>query len=207
MEVVEVDLPLNPSVLRQLGVEGLRFGHADIYPGSLSTGAGPIEDEHGNQSRPERVSRVDGDRYYLQHDPRERYPVEDDTFAWCHAEDFIEHLELDHGIAWLAEVRRILQPRGIVRISTPDLRGYLAGYGDDSTASGRPGSTLNQIFMVRGLRWLYDFEELRYAVTRAGFEGSAIERRGIGDGGRADVAALDSPSSGHERLYVEALKI
>jgi hypothetical protein len=41
------------------------------------------------------------------------------------------------GVAWLAEMRRLLAPGGVLRISTPDLEKYVRGYlraGDGRTA-------------------------------------------------------------------------
>ena len=65
---------------------------------------------------------MDGEFYYLPHDSVEPYPFRDETFEWAFAEHFIEHLTVDETVGWLKEMKRLLKPGGLFRISTPDLR-------------------------------------------------------------------------------------
>ena len=46
-----------------------------------------------------RLSRVNGDLYFLRHDSTEPYPLEDESFEWAYSEHFIEHIELQEAIA------------------------------------------------------------------------------------------------------------
>ena len=61
----------------------------------------------------------------------------------------------------------------------------------------------NQIFYLYGHRWLYDLEELRYVLARAGFEPGAVHSYPFRSGARPDVAALDSVLRNDETIYVE----
>jgi predicted SAM-dependent methyltransferase len=131
-------------------------------------------------------------------------------------------VQLGVAIDWLTEVRRILVPGGRLRLTTPDLSAYVEGYLHDNgffaehrrrlhtTSAGAPDMParraymLNQIFYLWGHRWIYDLDELRYALTRAGFGESTITRCAFRRGERADVAMLDRASRKHETMYVEA---
>src|SRR5262249_33532556 len=62
----------------------------------------------------------------------------------------------------------------------------------------------NQMFYLYGHRWIYDAEELEYALTEAGFAAPDIRVRGYRQGDRPDVAGLDQEGRGHESIYVEA---
>jgi hypothetical protein len=66
----------------------------------------------------------------------------------------------------------------------------------------RPAFMINQLFYLYGHRWLYDLDELRYALARAGFE-SPVRTRAFCEGARADVAALDRVFRRLETIYVE----
>ena len=66
----------------------------------------------------------------------------------------------------------------------------------------RPAFMLNQLFYLYGHRWLYDLDELRYALARAGFE-SPVQACAFGEGAQADVAALDRVFRRLETIYIE----
>jgi hypothetical protein len=63
---------------------------------------------------------------------------------------------------------------------------------------------MNQIFYLYGHRWIYDLEEIRYALTEAGFAPDAVVERSYREGARPDVADLDTPFRRDETLYTEA---
>jgi predicted SAM-dependent methyltransferase len=167
-----------------------------------------------------------GERYFLQHDALEPFPIADEALEVCYSEHFIEHFELDKGIAWLAEMRRVLRPGGFVRVITPDLRKYAEGYFDPArafyaehgAAIGNPRAfpdpaelerrafMFNQNFYLWGHRWIYDFEELRHAAAEAGFDPAAVERRAFRESLVPEVGALDLDWRRAESLYVEIAK-
>lgn len=217
--------PLFPrELVESAGLLGLNCGSGgQLQIGWLNTDVVALGDIHGNLSEPDRIARLDGDLYYLQHDATEPFPLEDASFEWVYSEHFIEHLTLEQGIAWLKEVRRLLRAGGHVRISTPDLRLYVEGYLDpdheflaehfrrlDKVAPGlpfpvfdRPAWMVNQIFYRWQHQWIYDFDELKHAATLAGFDPEAVRKCAFRDGRLADVYGLDLPKRNDESLYVE----
>ena len=70
---------------------------------------------------------------------------------------------------------------------------------------GRPAFMVNQIFYLYGHRWIYDHDELRYALTQAGYDPGRITARKFRDGHRQDVADLDTTFRSDETIYVEAV--
>ena len=120
----------------------------------------------------------------------EPYPFEDQVVrVGAIAEHFIEHLTLEEAVGWLSEVRRLLKPGGLLRLTTPDLRRYLEGYLDPDggffaehrerlgglrmfTRQRGPGPARldgEPDLLHVGPQWIFDFDELRYAAEQAGF--------------------------------------
>jgi SAM-dependent methyltransferase len=54
-------------------------------------------------------------------DATRRFSFKDAAFDYIFSEHMIEHISYQHGLNMLAECRRVLQPSGKIRISTPDL--------------------------------------------------------------------------------------
>jgi hypothetical protein len=110
-------------------------------------------------------------------------------------------------------------PGGLLRVTTPDLRlcvenylsddGFFAGYRDRLHQRGAPPMPQRRAFMVNhifyfwGHRWIYDEDELRYVLDRAGFPGSAVRVCAFGRGADPTVAALDDRKRDDETIYVE----
>lgn len=55
----------------------------------------------------------------------EKHPFKSNSFQFGFCEDFLEHLDQEDSIIFLAEVFRTLKPGGIVRLSFPGLEGVL----------------------------------------------------------------------------------
>jgi len=64
-------------------------------------------------------------RYY---DVRRRLPFEDNTFDAVYAMHVIEHLSPREGLHFVQELKRVLKPGGICRLSTPDLEDIARNY-------------------------------------------------------------------------------
>ena len=198
--------------MEELGLRGIHCGSARRARAGLGEHRpAPSRGLGRDRDAPARLARIEGDLYYLEFDSREPYPFEDASFDWAHAEHFIEHLELEEAIGWLTDVRRLLKPGGHVRLSTPDLRRYIEGYLDPGNGffaehrgrlSGcarsrtpsvpdRPGWMVNQIFYRWGHKWIFDFEEIRFAAEQAGFDPAGVISGASTRAAVAEVAAMD----------------
>ncbi|MFG2044242.1 class I SAM-dependent methyltransferase [Dactylosporangium sp. NPDC048998] len=228
--VEKLSLELSAAVLDRshfdrLGLTGIEFAAFKTrHPQALGTDLVSLIAADGARTGPGQVYRIDDAAYFAEMDITGTLPVADDTVDWVYAEHLIEHVTLHAGIAWLTEVRRILRPGGLLRLTTPDLRVYAESYVNDDGFFGkhrrrmnralsgvapampeRGAFMFNQLFYVYGHRWLYDLEELRHALTSAGFAEDAIAVRAFREGARPDVAELDQVLRNDETIYVEAV--
>lgn len=225
LEPVAAAPPFTRADLGAMGITGIEFAaFKTAHPHGLGTDlVGLRSDQGGVDGTTERghIYRVDGSSYFTELDICEPLPIETGAVDWVYAEHLIEHVPLTAGIGWLAECRRILAPGGLLRVTTPDLRKYVEGYLTDDRffakhrrrvryAIGiappmpeRPAFMFNQIFYLYGHRWIYDLEELRYALTAAGFDDSTITVCAYREGARQDIADLDQTIRNDETLYVE----
>jgi predicted SAM-dependent methyltransferase len=225
---LDVEFPLSRALFAELGVRGLHCGcGTSLHPAWLNSDWRALHDgdrDLGPRTFPERLYRVEENSYFIQHAVPEPFPIEPESLEWAFSEDFLEHLRPEDGIAWLAEMRRLLVPGGLVRIGVPDLQKYLAGYADpadrflaehargleshfpDPTPLERPAFIVNKIFYGWGHKWMYDFDEVCHAALAAGFRSEAITRRAFRDGAVPEVAELDLSEHSLENLHVEIVK-
>jgi predicted SAM-dependent methyltransferase len=119
-------------------------------------------------------------------DVRDGLPFENVEFIF--SEHFLEHFDLDEGLALLGECRRALREDGVLRLTTPNLdwvwaTSYatrwtaqsatsasidVANWTHDASAA-RDCLTLNRAFRAWGHRFLYNRAMLEEALVRAGF--------------------------------------
>lgn len=221
LETVEATPPFSRSQMMRLGLEGLQFGPFDRrHPSCLNADLCGLMDFSLRGSEPGRIFHVDRKTYFVQLDATKPLPFEDVSFDWVYAEHFIEHITLREAISWLKEVRRVLQPGGVARITTPDLRRYVEGYLAEDDAffathrerirqlglppmEPRRAWMVNQIFQFWGHKWIYDADELRYAAEQAGFARDCFEQCGFRQGRDPEVCTLDFALRDDETLYVE----
>jgi predicted SAM-dependent methyltransferase len=225
VETLPHDPPFAPELLERLGLRGIHTGCARrLEPGWFNTDRNPIRERDGHDAEFGRLSLVDGELYFFRHDSTEPYPVADESFDWAYSEHFIEHLRPEEGIAWLIEVRRLLRPGGLVRVTTPDLGRYVKAYVDpedpfyeenrkvlsglrrfqDAEVPDRRGWMVNNIFYNWHHRWIYDFGELKHALVSAGFDPESVTEQSFSRGAVEQVASLDAPGRAFESIYVEA---
>jgi predicted SAM-dependent methyltransferase len=224
LEPVLTSARFTRAELGALGITGVEFAAWKTqHPTGLGSDVVALRAEDGAATEPGYVFAVDGRYHFAQLDICRPLPFEDGCVDWVYAEHLVEHVSPADGIGWLAEVRRILAPGGLLRLTTPDLRRYaesylsggamfarhrrrmsLAGVGPPMPA--RDAFMVNQMFYLWGHRWIYDFEELRYALAQAGFPPDAVRCRAYRQGDRPDVAALDQVLRNDETLYVEVTK-
>lgn len=202
--------------VRSHGLHGLHVGCRDeLAPCWLNTDISPPAVP---LTGPELTALPNGG-YFLRHDATKPFPIGDEAFELIYSEHFIEHLTLADGVTWLKEMRRLLAVGGVLRISTPDLKKYVEGYLDPEdtffrahrdrleTANvgvpRRKAWMMNQIFRQFGHRWIYDFEEIVYAATRAGFSPERVIRREYRVAHSPALADMDRELRRDESLYVE----
>lgn len=143
--------------------------------------------------------------FYL--DARRPLPLEDGCVHRIFHEHFLEHLDLNEGLRFLRECIRVLEPGGLMRLSTPDLELTMATYQDrnpavrrdeamarhvritGATASITAAMLFNDKMRGWGHRFLYDEETLRRQLERAGFE--AVVRRRFGESEHLELRGLE----------------
>ena len=215
-------LPITRDVLRGAGVQGVQFGCGGrLAQGVFNTDLVGFTDLRLESTAPGQVYRVNG-APFVHHDVTRPLPVEDGVFEWAYSEHLLEHISQADAIVWLKDVRRVVKPGGLVRLTTPDLARYVSAYAASDTAffdehssrlrafglpamPTRPAFMVNQIFQFWGHRWIYDFDELAYVLVQAGFAADAIRRRAFQDSAIAEMGALDSAVREDETIYVEAV--
>jgi predicted SAM-dependent methyltransferase len=228
IEAIAAAPPYGREEFVRHGLRGLNCGCGRMLrPGCLNVDQIRMVDARGRASEPGQLLRVNLDGqvlYYLQHDLTQAFPVANHSFSWGYSEHFIEHVTPEQAVAWLAEMRRLIAPGGLLRVTTPDLKKYIEGYSDPEgkffrlhtermeAFTGNKGSVpqrrawmVNQIFRFFKHQWIYDFDELRHAASLAGFDPDGIVREAYQTGLLEDVAMLDSPERNDETLYVEML--
>jgi hypothetical protein len=147
-----------------------------------------------------------------------RIPCATGSAAAVYSSHMIEHLDRGEALAFLAEVRRVLAPGGVVRIAAPDLSLLVRDYGrtgdaDEFVAGLHMG--LNRPAGLRGWArwavvgprhhlWMYDGESLTRMLLQAGFDETAIMPPGSTM--IAEPGQLDLSERAAESVYVEAVR-
>jgi predicted SAM-dependent methyltransferase len=147
-------------------------------------------------------------------DLRHGLPFPTESCTAIFGEHVIEHIPKDGAENLLRECYRVLQPGGVLRVSTPDGELYLRSYAGDGEflrheAFPQPAETpmdrINQVMREYGQHlWIYDAESLILALKRAGF--SWVSRQRFGDSQHPRMGQIDSEMRAFESLYVEAVK-
>jgi hypothetical protein len=147
-----------------------------------------------------------------------RIPCPDGCASAVYSSHMIEHLDRAEARAFLAEVRRVLQPGGVVRIAAPDLSILIRCYLEDRDADGFVSGIHMGLDRPSGLRgwakwtlvgprhhlWMYDGESLARMLSGAGFDDAAVAAPGstrIREPGRLDLRERAA-----ESVYVEAIR-
>ena len=215
----------------ELGLAGMICGGgSDLRAGLLNVDGAVLRSGRQVLSGPGRVTELldaqGTPHFYLQHDCTRSFPLPDASVPRVHSEHMIEHLTLDGAIAWLREMRRLLAPGGVLRVTTPDLARYVTGYLDPEQAfyrehrqhlrdvrmEGHLGVAsiperrawmINQIFRFYGHQWIFDLDELRHAAVAAGFPPDALHAQTYGSSRDPALGALDRVERRDETLYVD----
>ena len=147
-----------------------------------------------------------------------RIPCTSSSVSAVYTSHMIEHLDRAEARAFLAEVRRILRPGGVVRVAAPDIarlaQDYLAtGDADGFIAAthmglNRPAGLVAWVKWVligpRHHLWMYDGDSLARLLHEAGFADTAIMPPGKSN--IVDPGDLDLAERASESVYVEAVQ-
>jgi predicted SAM-dependent methyltransferase len=117
----------------------------------------------------------------------------------------VEHLDPAAAPRYFAEAMRVLRPGGVIRTSTPDLRGiceaYLAAdpdvlrrHREAAYQARNHADMLNNYLHMHGHRHIYDFGTLALLLADAGFE--QIERVAFGQSRHALLRGVDGHDLG-----------
>jgi predicted SAM-dependent methyltransferase len=138
-------------------------------------------------------------------------PLEPESISLIFSEHFIEHISLKQAARLFADCHRALQPEGLIRVSTPNLRTlvdeYLAGktgdWHDVGWSPATPCQMVNEGLHLWGHQFVYDFAELKQLLESAGFrEVQAVRRH---DSTTPALRGLERRPD-HGDLIVEARK-
>jgi predicted SAM-dependent methyltransferase len=158
-------------------------------------------------------------------DCRKSLPFPDNSAKCIFTEHFVEHLDYSEEIPYfLSECKRVLEPRGVVRIVVPDAEKYLEGYCRDGweelvklrqlgpgLIDGAFGSKYNtKMELVNVIfrqyyehKFAWDYDTMQFVLRRYGF--SSVYRQSFGQSLFPSLA-IDLPERASESLYVEAVK-
>jgi SAM-dependent methyltransferase len=147
-----------------------------------------------------------------------RIPCPAGCAAAVYSSHMIEHLDRAEARSFLAEVMRVLQPGGVVRLAAPDLSLLVRAYLGDGDADGFVSGIHMGLDRPSGLRgwakwtlvgprhhlWMYDGESLAAMLSEAGFDDAAVMAPGstrITEPGQLDLRERVA-----ESVYVEAFR-
>lgn len=132
-------------------------------------------------------------------------PLPDDSFAYVFGEHVIEHLSERDGVKLLQEIRRVLRPGGVLRLTTPDLKKIIALYQDNNDAitwseyrryfgeatwpQERPCQVFNTYLRHWGHKYIYDEEDLTAKLLESRF--GLVERYESGQSRHAALTGIE----------------
>jgi predicted SAM-dependent methyltransferase len=136
----------------------------------------------------------------LRMDATQPWPFASDSAAAIASEHVIEHIDPAAMPAFIAEAYRVLRPGGVLRLSTPNLRGIAEAYlnADAETlaahrAHGYMAAThadlLNNYLHEFGHVHVYDAESLRLLLVGAGF--SDVREASFGHSEYPELRGID----------------
>lgn len=120
---------------------------------------------------------LDGPKGIIRLDLSKSLPVASNTIRFIFSEHFIEHINLSQGRRFLSECYRVLQPGGILRLSTPSLEVGVRAYMEKSIGQMKydkwipktPCQMLNEGMRLWNHQFVYDLEEITLLLKECGF--------------------------------------
>ena len=166
--------------------------------------------------------------YFL--DVTRRFTIPDNAFNYVFSEHHVEHISYQNARFMLKEIFRILQPGGVLKLTTPDLNKYIYAYINNdyqlplvkqhvdnwiytgfayaktyipATADYR-AHFINDIFLNYEHRFIYDAQALITILEEAGFQNvHQIDYSGEND---SVFLNIESHTSEFDRMFTLAVK-
>jgi len=142
---------------------------------------------------------------FLYHDLSQSFPINKNSVDFIYSSHFFEHIFQDDAQVLLKSCYDALKPKGIIRISIPDLEHAVSLY-----HQGKKREMLDNFFFVAGKgsylarhKYMYDFDMIREILVQLGFVN--VKRCKYQEGKCPDIINLDIYPE--ISLYVEAEKI
>lgn len=121
------------------------------------------------------VDIVDLPKVDLRFDIRKKFPIDDDVIAEIISIATLEHFREPDNLHILKEFHRILQPGGVLRISTPDIEAIAKGIAEGEDLHvinqhlfGKYKSQQTEDFDLH--KWMYPADQLIKVLTEIGFK-------------------------------------
>jgi predicted SAM-dependent methyltransferase len=141
-------------------------------------------------------------------DAADRWPLPDDCVDAINSEHFIEHISLEDARTYFREAARVLRPGGVIRTSTPSLRGVIDAYLEadpEILAAYRErikgwceahnhSEMLNNTFYEWGHRHIYDEDAITGLLEEAGL--AEVERSEFGRSRHTVLSGIDTHDDG-----------
>lgn len=160
------------------------------------------------------VDRARGPNVQVVRDLERGLPFPDNCASAIFAEHVIEHVTKAAAQRLLQECHRVLQPEGVLRLSTPDAGKFLRSYAGDQSFLRHPEflrpidspmDRINEMMREEGQHlWSYDEELLAILLRRAGF--TKIAARAFGESEHPAMRGIDFNQRAFESLYLEGVK-
>jgi predicted SAM-dependent methyltransferase len=142
---------------------------------------------------------------FLYHDLSLSFPINKESVDFIYSSHFFEHIFPDDAQFLLRSCYEALKPKGIIRISVPDLEYAISLY-----HQGKKKEMLDNFFFVAGKgsylarhKYMYDFDMIKKILDQLGFIN--VKRYKYQEGKCPDITELDIYPE--ISLYVEAEKI
>jgi predicted SAM-dependent methyltransferase/GT2 family glycosyltransferase len=144
-----------------------------------------------------------------QHDLTKPLPFPSGTADFVYCEHFIEHITFEQGLMLMRDVKRVLKPNGVFRLSTPDLLFLIKQYLTRNLTEWEnvkwlprtPCQMVNGGMRLWGHQFLYDEEEMAMQLRAAGF--ASVQRVGYRESTHAPLGQLECRPY-HGELIFEA---
>ena len=199
LRIVNIVARLNPLQKYSVRVTTLRY---------LNVGCGKKPHVHTINLNYEWYPFVD-----LTWDITKKLPLKANSLKGIYTEHVLEHLPFACIPKILEELRRVLEPNGLLRILVPDAELYLSTYAKIKNGAAikfpfhdngkTPIMIVNQVFRDHGHLFAYDFETFERLLNEAGFR--QVKKCNHKESGDPNLM-LDSDERAPESLRIECIK-